>query len=224
MVVKKYKKLQQYANESLSSLRDDGFLQEIKVKSNVQNKKLSQKSIFIISASICTLVLIVVLCVVLINPASTGEGQNHNEHKYYLLENQATMSSTIDEFNIFVKDFSVKDQTGILINKVVDKYYEELLYFVVIINNDETMESVSLFVVVNDEYTLPFAVVGEINNDFVEGYRISYSESFTEEDELFYVYSVGEIFTEHEKVFVEYNGVDIEKKNNFLVYLSQVIQ
>lgn len=218
------KKLQEFANKSLLPLKDDAVLDELKghTVQTSSNKRLSKKTIFAMVSSMCAVVLtIVLLCVFLVEPKIPTD--QTGDSKFYAIENQRTVASSIDEVNNATEHFAIKDLSDIMINKVVDYHYNETLYFVIAFNNDETMESLTLFVVVNDDYTLPFPIVGTIINETIADYSVSYTERYTEDDGLFFVDTTGEIFIENGRVFVEYSGVDFEKRNNFLTYLSRII-
>ncbi|GEM_PF-2879344 len=224
--MKRDKELEKYADEQLSLLRDDAFLESLKSKrkQNAKNQKMHKKSIIVLSAAVCAATMVIVLlCVFLINPSANNGTHEQGDSKYYAQENQKTVSSSVEEVNDAVEHITINNLNGIMISKVVDAYYNETLYYVIIYNDDSTMESITIFVVVNDDYTLPFPIVGTRINETVADYSVSYTERYTEDDNLFYVDTEGEIFTEKERVYVEYSGVDFERKNNFLAYLSNVI-
>lgn len=219
------KKLQKYADKSLSSLQDEAFLKTLQEgsKQTHSSEKMSRKTIFAISSSLCFAVIVVaLLCVFLIEPQVPND--EYGDSKFYAVENQRTAVSSIEEVNNNSESIGFKETSGIAVKRVVDISYDETLYFVVECNNEETMETVSIFVVVNNEYTLPFSIAGEKISDNINKYTISYTESYTEEDGLFYVDSVGEICTQNERVYVRYSGISLEKSNNFLTYLRNIIQ
>lgn len=219
------KKLQKHANKSLLPLKNDAFLYELK-EHRVQdpsNKKRSKKAIvFATASSMCTVALIVVLlCVFLIEPKlPTNQA---GDSKFYAIENQKTVLSSVDEVNNAIEHFTIKSMNGIMINKVIDYHYNETLYYVIVYNDDETMEAITLFVVVNQDYNFPFQIIGTKINGTISNYSVSYTERYTEEDGLFFVDTTGEILVGNERVFIEYNGVDFEKRNNFITYLSRII-
>lgn len=219
------KKLQKYADKSLSFLQDEAFLKTLQEgsKQTPSGKKMPKKTIFAISSSLCVAVLVVVLlCVFLIEPQMPNE--QDGDSNFYAVENQRTVVSSVEEVNNNAESISFKATSGIAVKKVVDISYDETLYFVIDCSDEETMETVSIFVVVNSEYTLPFPIAGEKINDNINEYTISYTENYTEEDGLFYVDSAGEICTQSEIVYVRYSGVSFEKNSNFLAYLGNIIQ
>ena len=120
-----------------------------------------------------------------------------------------------------VKEYSDIKQLTVENYKTYDKKHTE--YYVIVYNDDETMEAITLFVVVNKDYNFPFKIIGTKINGTISNYSVSYTERYTEEDGLFFVDTTGEILVGNERVFIEYNGVDFEKRSNFITYLSRII-
>jgi hypothetical protein len=216
------KKLQAYANKSFAPLKNDGFLSELKNRTDEKETAKNRISLYSVIAGSATAIIVaaILLCVCLIDPAVAATEKPAK--KNYLQENQIFLASSLSELNeqTAVFDF-IADNS--VVNKVIDSSYGDTLFFTLNYSDDDTGESIHICVVTNKMYDFIFDHPEYNNEATVNGYKLQYAENYTLEDDIYNFKCEGEIITENEKLCIEYESYSFDEQSNFLNFLKGML-
>lgn len=238
--MKKYKRLQEYANKSMEQYNSPEIFEELKqyIKpKEVWYEKFSRKTWYAIGGSFATIavVVVVLLCVFLIEPGvlSTNDlnpTPNVSDNptpsvvppkKEYFGYNKETDSS-IMEVNQHMQNLELSYDNVVHVKKHSDSQYGDVLYFSMSYYNEETLDSLIINVVTNQDYEYKFNDSTHWRKTSYKGYDLLYNEAY-KEDEGIYFFKVDAILeTDKEDVAICYEGVSLEETSNFLSALDQV--
>lgn len=221
--MKRNKKLQEYANQSLKTLNNDEFLnvlkERIEIKKTEHHKRKQLRNPVLIGSVAIIVVVVTFLCVFLIGSPDIEDPNK----KQYLQANQESSESTIIDLNFATDNLDLVIDLEFSVSKIIDSKYDEILYYSICYSNEETLDTVQLYVVVNKEYDFIFDHAEYDKENDISGQKLNYIESCSFEDEIYYFSAYGEIITQSEKIYIEYNGVSFEENSNFILIINQLL-
>ncbi len=219
--MKKFKKLQDNVNESLNSIRDEQLLKSLKHQNECLNKKATSqkhKSFRLAMVSSCIAAILIVASIVIPLILKTDVPQDHFS---YTDINQ--VSSTVEELNEYTKFFDLDSSMNHYVTKCFDKTKTEVLYFIVNTSNDETFESITLSILVNDNFKIePFTFPYD-KEYYIANHKLSYYEDIeTDDDGISFIKVQGNIITKKERIYITYDGVGFDGESPFLETLEKL--
>lgn len=222
--MKRSKKLQKIADESLSRFEDDAFLSELKrrashsgVAEGSQSKKRRLKLAFFSGSSAAVIAAAILLCVFLLPPAGPSG-------KFYMEENQKTIESSIESLNTDAKDIDFAHLEYAAIKKSYDTVYGDTLFYTLSYYDEEMLDEIFVTVVTNSAYTYQFKHEDYVCSAEIASHELRYHEDVSADGEIYFYKVLGEIQTRSETIYIDYEGVGFEPENRFLKQLSLLIR
>ena len=241
------RKLKKYANKQLKRYRDEDFLNELKSKQKEMKKNNDRKKfipICLSTSSALVMLAVALLCVLLIKPPvkvvdnnstnvidnvtdrdnteQTEQKQEEIEQKTYMETNQSLTSSSLEEMNGALSSFSFNGD-GFIVDKCVDSFYNETLYYYVTYNDEEGLYFMEFTVLTNPNYTIENVEDGFVLQDTVASYALKYYERSEEEDDMFIFTDRGVITTGKEKIYLDVEIYSFDENNPFVETLNKMI-
>lgn len=249
--MKKYKKLQEKVDGSLSEMKDEQLLQSLKAQTcqNKERKSPTPKRKWTWAfASVVSVVLICVISLVVWAPMIDQDGGQSggiagdatppwgeedpspvpppsNEDPIYNPDNESQVATSFEEVNSLTQFVDVYPLEGFSVNKYVDSVTGDVLYFVVSGTNTATSETYTIKIIVNQYYK---------ENGYEHDYNLqapivdqnmSYFEECERDSEDYYHYTtVAKIITSKERIFVQYSGVTHGAPNPFVTSIREILK
>lgn len=219
--MKKFKKLQDNVNESLNSIRDEQLLESLKHQNEcLNNKAASQKhkTFRLAMVSSCIAAILIVAIIVLPLILKTDGPQDH-----FGYTDPDKVKSTVEELNEYTNFIDLDSSIKCYVTKHFDKTKKEVLYFVVTTSNDETFESITLSILVNDNFKRePFTFTYD-KEYYIANHKLSYYEEIETDDEgISFIKVHGNIITKNERIYITYDGVGFDGESPFLATLEKL--
>ncbi len=249
--MKKYKKLQEKVDGSLSEMKDEQLLRSLKAQTsqNIKRKSPTPKRKWTWAfASVVSVVLICVISLVVWAPMIDQDGGQSggiagdatppwgeedpspvpppsNEDPIYNPDNESQVATSFEEVNSLTQFVDVYPLEGFSVNKYVDSVTGDVLYFVVSGTNTATSETYTIKIIVNQYYK---------ENGYEHDYNLqapivdqnmSYFEECERDSEDYYHYTtVAKIITSKERIFVQYSGVTHGAPNPFVTSIREILK
>lgn len=226
--MKKYKKLQKYADDSMSEYKNDAFLERLKSdlfaeKSSVERH--GKRFYLMIAAVTCLVVTMILVSVFVFAPLINGESNIDKTQppKYYAYENRTECMASVTELNDAVSDIEFSEKDLVEVRKITDNVYNETLYYIVKYELNEGLDVFKIIVDANADFDYDFG--NKPYNKFVNvnGFEMAYLEMCDEGDGIYGFTCRAEIKNTKEKIYIEYDGISLEQKSNFLIGISCII-
>ncbi len=247
--MRKNKKLQNYANESMQHLKDDDFynalLQEHrKLKEERRSKKpfysLKQFKIACTTCACIVVSLVVALCVVFIDPQETPNINDNNQNitdnlqqqepeipsvpsiPHYSEENKVLEIATSDKFNTALVELGISISVGnSAITEAKDSPTGDVLYYIVEINNEDGMYSCQLEVITNQYYDLKEIEATSTQIILGKEFKINSQYDYIEEDGLYIHSVVAETEVDGVKIIVrEFSSITFSEDSGFQEFIE----
>lgn len=220
--MKRNKKLQKYADESLAKYGNEEFLQKMKfaVSQNKQ-KKRNKKFLYPVLGGIgATVAVVALVCVLLFVPI--GEtGSSDGGWGFQAASQGASVSkkTTVEELNDSTAGIKFSAENVDSINKAKDKRNKETLYFTLEYSFNDGSDTVKLLIDVSPNFKY---VSGKSFDklEVVNGYKVNYIETVADDGFT----ASAHIVTPSEEVFIEYSGGGNEGQSDFLSVLESILQ
>ena len=247
--MRKNKKLQNYANESMQHLKDDdiynALLQEHrKLKEERQSKKpfysLKQFKIACTTCACIVVSLVVALCVVFIDPQETPNINDNNQNitdnlqqqepeipsvpsiPHYSEENKVLEIATSDKFNTALVESGISVSVGnSAITETKDGPSGDILFYTIDINNEEEMYSCQLEIVTNQYYDSKD--IYTTSKQIISGkeFSINSQYDYIEEDGLYIHSVVAETEVDCIKIIVrEFSSITFSEDSGFQEFIE----
>ena len=230
------KQLKKYADKQLNVYRNEGFLNELKAKQKETQMKDRRKKILPIclsTGSALVMLAVALLCVFLINPptvpADNADRDNTEQteqeevvQKTYLETNQTIEESSLEELNGALKCFSF-DGDGFVVDKYVDNFYNETLYYYVTYTDEEGLYLIHFTILTNPNYTIENSEDGYDLQGTVASYAVKYFENSELEDGIFFCPDNGVITTGKEKIYLNAEILGFDEDSGFIEMLNTLI-
>lgn len=247
--MRKNKKLQNYANESMQHLKDDdiynALLQEHrKLKEERQSKKpfysLKQFKIACTTCACIVVSLVVALCVVFIDPQETPNINDNNQNitdnlqqqepeipsvpsiPHYSEENKVLEIATSDKFNTALVESGISVSVGnSAITETKDGPSGDILFYTIDINNEEEMYSCQLEIVTNQYYDSKD--IYTTSKQIISGkeFSINSQYDYIEEDGLYIHSVVAETEVDGIKIIVrEFSSITFSEDSGFQEFIE----
>ena len=247
--MRKNKKLQNYANESMQHLKDDdiynALLQEHrKLKEERQSKKpfysLKQFKIACTTCACIVVSLVVALCVVFIDPQETPNINDNNQNitdnsqqpgidipsapsiPHYSEENKVLEIATSDKFNTALVESGISVSVGnSAITEIKDGPSGDILFYTIDINNEEEMYSCQLEIVTNQYYDPKDIETTSIQIILGKEFNIKAQYDYIEEDGLYVHSVVAETEVDGIKIIVrDFSSITFSEDSGFQEFIE----
>ena len=247
--MRKNKKLQNYANESMQHLKDDdiynALLQEHrKLKEERQSKKpfysLKQFKIACTTCACIVVSLVVALCVVFIDPQETPNINDNNQNitdnsqqpgidipsvpsiPHYSEENKVLEIATSDKFNTALVESGISVSVGnSAITETKDGPSGDILFYTIDINNEEEMYYCQLEIVTNQYYDPKDIETTSIQIILGKEFNIKAQYDYIEEDGLYIHSLVAETEVDGVKIIVrEFSSITFSEDSGFQEFIE----
>jgi len=221
--MKKDKRLQTFANQSLSEFHNEDILNELKTINKAsmdlkQKKRNKRKVIFGTSIATVAVAMVTIFSLIFVPFFN-----NPKVEKNYNVGNQVTVESELNSLNLELSQFVFVLDSEVSIFKVEDKYYDETLYYYFNITYDSG-DVLDVIVITNEEYEFSFDHSYDNNVD-MGVFSMAYTEKYEMLDsDMFYVETFGAIENYKEKIYLSYSGIVFEEKSSFVEKITQIIE
>ena len=230
------KQLKKYADKQLNVYRNEGFLNELKAKQKETQMKDRRKKILPIclsTGSALVMLAVALLCVFLINPPTVpADNADHDNteqteqeevvQKTYLETNQTIEESSLEELNGALNCFSF-DGDGFVVDKYVDNFYNETLYYYVTYTDEEGLYLIHFTILTNPNYTIENSEDGYDLQGTVASYAVKYFENSESEDGIFFFTDNGVITTGKEKIYLNAEIIGFDEDSGFIEMLNTLV-
>lgn len=247
--MRKNKKLQNYANESMQHLRNDdiynALLQEHrKLKEERQSKKpfysLKQFKIACTTCACIVVSLVVALCVVFIDPKESPNINDNNQNitdnsqhpgidtppepeiPHYAVENKVISLVAKDKLNTALLNTSiVLAEQNYEVCEVKDDPTGDILYYIVEINNEDEMYYCQLEIITNQYYDFKDIYTTSKQTICDKEFSINSQYDYIEEDGLYIHSVVAETEVDGIKIIVrEFSSITFSEDNGFQEFIE----
>lgn len=206
---------------------NEGFYNDI-VKSHFSEKKSHTKRIAILGSSAASVILTVVLCLVFLLPSNLGPGIVDPPKKHYLLENEVSVPSDIEELNLNLSGviINLTSRYDFKIQRTYDSESNDNLFFLISIAGEDTFETVKIYVYINPDYEHKKQTIEEpIKTKNIGGFDVEYKESITKDsDEIFTFIYVAKTAHENLAIYLEYEQLWFKEETNFFNFFEETIK
>lgn len=226
--MRKNKKMERIANQSMEHLKNDEFLSSIVGETpTVEKKKFNthvfQKSI----AAVCAALLILVALPIGIFFGTQG-AKNPTDDIKYAGDGERTAVSTLEELKNAMQGATLTVENPTTVTRRYDSVSNHDLYYVVSYSNDETFEAVTIVVITNPKYEYAFdnpqALVPLNKTADMNGLSMRYRETAEIDEGIYFIDSEGYIECK-ERIHITYTGISFEENtSNFLPLIRNMIK
>ncbi len=221
--MKRYKKLQNIANESLGEFHNEEVANELRaiIQDNANRGKYAVRATKrkrILISSLASLIVVIVAIF-----AGLSFLDINHETKKYNKANQIAVESDLSSLNADLSYFVLALNSSAVVSQVIDNYYNETLYYnVKLVYESGVM--IEINVVTNKNYSFVFEHELDKTVD-INKFPLFYGESYeTLDDSLYLVEVFGSIDTDKEKIYISYNEITSEENNNFIDFMRQILR
>lgn len=201
----------------------DAFLQE---HYGVTPKKKNAKRVWVTltaCAAAVALVLTLALCLPRVFRSSDTGKTDMSGDKQYSLENQASMPCDLGEINKNILDFSLyfSDNCVLEINRYYDVLYNDTLFYVIRMHNEQTFENVLIQLYVNPDFACTSELELDKETTNINGFDLDYIHSFMLDDPIYTVSY--RALTEYSgvTVYIEYTQLSLSENGDFFDFFAQ---
>lgn len=223
--MRKYKKLQDNVNNTFKQMRNEEFLNSLKAvneQNTMRKQKFSHRSLKYAMASYC--VVFVLLVALISGVFFLPIGDEFNVEKTYSADNEFLLESTLEELNNCTSYIDLIDSNDWRISKVIDKVYNDILYFNVSYSPLDDYFDFNFTIVVNKDYEYQFLSEPFFDSEYnFDNYKLLYYEKLEIDEGLCFAESSGKIVTEQEIIYVQYNGVGFDGESPFINALRDLL-
>lgn len=226
--MRRNKKMEQIANQSMEHLKNDEFLSSLvgespKVEKKKFNTQVFQKGI----AAVCAALLILVALPIGIFFGTQG-AKNPTDDIKYAGNDERTAVSTLEELNNALQGAILRVENPTTVTRRYDSVSNHDLYYVVNYSNDETFEAVTIVVITNPNYEYAFdnpqALVPLKKTADMNGLSMRYRETAEIDEGIYFIDSEGYIECT-ERIHITYTGISFEENtSNFLPQIRNMIK
>lgn len=214
------KKADEFLDERIEQEKGSELLRmaHIQIAENKhRNKAFSWKKV----ASVCSVcvVLFIVVCVSVFVFFNT---QDKQETKTYSFADQEERSSDVSELNK-VSKIKFKETEGINVICCYDKKYGEDLYYLLLYNNEDTFDVVTIKALINPLYKQEINMSQYVKKYIIGQYNLKYVENIKSKEGLFEITANGVIEYQDEILIIDYEGVALTEESNFLNVIKDII-
>lgn len=250
--MRKNKKLQNYANDSMQHLKNDdiynALLQEHrKLKEERQSKKpfysLKQFKTACVSCACIVVSLVVALCVVFIEPQETPNKNDNNQNitdnlqqqepetplvpsiPHYAIENKVISLVTKDNLNTALINTSiVLIEQNFDVCEAKDDPTGDILYYIVDINNEEEMYYCQLEIVTNQYYDPKDIETTSTQIISTKEFNIKSQYDYLEEDGLYIHSVIAETEVNGIKIIIrEFSSITFSEDSGFQEFIESTL-
>lgn len=209
-----------YAEKKILEENED-FYNEI-VSAHYSMEKKRTKYIVGWAGSAGFVILTVVLCLVFLLP---NNSMPPDSQKHYLLENEVSVASDLEELNSILEGFSLSIALGYeyLVRRYYDAEFNDNLYFILSIEGENTFETISIYVYINPLYDRQKQLVEErIRVTKIGIFQVHYEENTSVDQDDIYTFNYA-AKTEYEDitVYIEYEQLWFEDDTNFFNFFEE---
>lgn len=226
--MRKNKKMEQIANQSMEHLKNDEFLNSLvgetpKSEKKKFNVRVFQKTI----AAVCAALLIVVGLPIGIFFGTQGT-KNPTDDIKYAGENERTAVSTLEELNNAMQGATLTIGNPTAVTRKYDSVSNYDLYYVVNYSNEDTFEAVTIVIITNPKYKYTFdnpqALVPLQKTADINGLSMRYRETAEIDEGISFIESEGYIECT-ERIHITYTGISFEENtSNFIPLITGMIK
>lgn len=172
-------------------------------------------------ASVCSVcaVLLVAVCVSVFVFFNTQDTQNG---KTYSFANQEERSSNLSELNK-VSKIKFQEIEGTDVICCYDKKYGDDLYYLVLYNNEDTFDVVTVKALINPLYKQEINMSRYNKTYTISQYDLKYVENIKSKEGLFEITAYGVIEYKDEILLIDYEGVSLTEESYFLNVIEDII-
>lgn len=209
-----------FLDERTDEERSFGLLREahVTIAENKRGKKaFSWKKV----ASVCSVcaVLLVAVCVSFFVFFNTHDIQ---EEKTYSFANQEERKSSLEELNRVSKiKFKETERSSVIC--CYDKKYGDDLYYLVLYNNEDTFDVVTVKALINPLYKQDINMSQYDKTHIIGQYDLKYVENIKNKEGLFEITANAVIEYQGEILLIDYEGVSLIEESNFLNVVKDII-
>lgn len=199
--------------------RNQGFYDDYVAK--YYPKDVKKKNSFIISLSLLLVFIFIATAatVAIVLKRETG--------KQYLLENEVTVNSTIDELNSIQSDFilTIVDEYSIeKVNRIYDEISNDTLYFKITLHRNDELENAEMVFYVNENYEHNKQLQSVDGTFEIDNVTYTYNVAVNNaEIAWFYNYNATATINKTD-IYLMYKETSLTEESNFENFLSQTIK
>lgn len=187
-----------------------------------KEEKRKRKKILLSFSSVLAVVFVAVIGIFVTLPKAT---EPEEEGKFYYAEN---ISSTVAEFaevnnSIEVIKINASDIYELRAERVYDSISEDVLYYRVQFESEETHETVLLEFYVNPYYPSERTLKNEPTEYVFKGNPLKYDLQITNNDVPFFIHYTAILKIENLEIYIDYEQFSIDEQSNFFEFLEQTI-
>lgn len=214
--MKRNKQLSNEVNKNLSKYEDKDSLNILKNELKASNNtKKAKHSVLFSSLSIAIIICIVVTTILLLSPSKQNE-------KTYMQDNRQFVTSNINELNQHTGYIDFNNTNVGEVSRYYDELYNDTLYFVFSIIDEETFEIFNIKVITNNNFN-DYEKKEYKNKTKVFDNVMEYTETVTFDGEIYTFNTSAILLTSKEKIIIEYESLNLEPQNNFISSLLDKI-
>lgn len=233
--MRKNKKLNNFIENSLACHTNKNFLEELKTEISCGKAIDSLKrsnikfSITIFGGLAATLACVIVSVLLLFEFGIINIGLKGKtdfppaQNKFYSAENLSVKEASLEEFTTEHTEILLREEGLVRIDKAVDIYYNETLYYVAKYDDPERYDLLNVIIVVNPEYQYNSGHTNYTNECKIGDYSVRYLETISEEEGLFSNNTIGKMYIGTNALYLEYESISLTEKSNFLSMLKRTL-
>lgn len=213
-------KTDEFLDEKTDEEKSSGLLREahIRIAENKRGKKAFPWKKVASVCSVCA-VLLVAVCV---SVFAYYNAQGNNDEKTYSFSNQEERNSDFSELNeVSAIKFKESEKSSVIC--CYDKKYGDDLYYLVLYNNEDTFDVVTVKALINPLYKQEINTGLYDKTSSVGQYDLKYVENIKSKEGLFEITAYGVIEYKDEILLIDYEGVSLIEESNFLNVVKDII-